>query len=566
MNNFNYKNLCPFKWFVLQNFPFIEADFDAITNWQLFCKLGEEMNKIIEKVNQAGVQTENLTNAFIDLQNYVNDYFENLDVQDEINNKLDEMAEGGELAEIINQEIFQELNRKIDLANSQLDTLINNYSDIFTNTNNKFVMIGDSIAEGYGWWGGNSQNKNNNNDGLMSLLRNDYPNSSFTNLSVSGSTIANITGHPNLQTQITNVPNNTTHCFIMTGINDVTVSMRDNANYIGYPTDKVIRDNYISNDFSTTCSAFESCITNLLQKNNDMKIYLLIDPTIDYDNYNIYDMCFSFLKFIADKYGVNVIDFRQMFRKYIEPYSSQYFYDKVHPNQNGYRLMYPYFRNHIRFDINDNFKELPPCLIVDTEFDFGIDLDTANSSAYNIARYLGALCPLWQQNFETIVINANNWGADINKVVKISYTFNYQFGKLNIESLRNINSYSYTFYIYSNKYSNNGEIIVRPTWNSQNFSEELTDDMNITDITQMKLPGIYRISYSRLPIIEHLISDLKSSNNGWAICEVITYDANNIIQKWTSFFKRDYIYYAYITNANTDNPGIVWKKIPLNNT
>lgn len=103
MNKFNYKNLSPFKWFVLQNFPFIEADFDAITNWQLFCKLGEEMNKIIEKVNQAGVQTENLTNAFIDLQNYVNNYFENLDIQEEVNNKLDEMSQSGELTEIIAQ-------------------------------------------------------------------------------------------------------------------------------------------------------------------------------------------------------------------------------------------------------------------------------------------------------------------------------------------------------------------------------------------------------------------------------------------------------------------------------
>ena len=113
MNKFNYKNLCPFKWFVLQNFPFIEADFDAITNWQLFCKLGEEMNKIIEKVNQAGEQTENLTNAFIELQNYVNNYFENLDVQEEINNKLDEMVEDDTLAEIINQQIFQDLNTAI---------------------------------------------------------------------------------------------------------------------------------------------------------------------------------------------------------------------------------------------------------------------------------------------------------------------------------------------------------------------------------------------------------------------------------------------------------------------
>ena len=86
--NYDYKNLRPFKWFVLQNFPFIEEDFDAITNWQLFCKLGEEINKIVQSVNDAGGQVEILTNAFNDLQNYVNNYFENLDVQEEINNKF----------------------------------------------------------------------------------------------------------------------------------------------------------------------------------------------------------------------------------------------------------------------------------------------------------------------------------------------------------------------------------------------------------------------------------------------------------------------------------------------
>lgn len=101
MNKFEYKNLTPFKWFVLENFPFIEADFDALTEWQLFCKLGKEMNKIINSENTLGTQMENVTNAFIDLQNYVNNYFENLDVQDEINNKLNQMAESGQLQEII---------------------------------------------------------------------------------------------------------------------------------------------------------------------------------------------------------------------------------------------------------------------------------------------------------------------------------------------------------------------------------------------------------------------------------------------------------------------------------
>ena len=103
MNKFDYKNLTPFKWFVLENFPFIEVDFDALTEWHLFCKLGKEINKIIDSQNIVGEQAENLTNAFNNLKNYVDNYFDNLDVQDEINNKLNEMAESGELTDIIAQ-------------------------------------------------------------------------------------------------------------------------------------------------------------------------------------------------------------------------------------------------------------------------------------------------------------------------------------------------------------------------------------------------------------------------------------------------------------------------------
>ena len=105
MNKFEFKNLTPFKWFVLENFPFIEADFDALTEWQLFCKLGKEINKIIDSQNVVGTEMEKFSQAFIELQNYVNNYFDNLDVQDEIDNKLNEMAEDGTLENIINKYI-----------------------------------------------------------------------------------------------------------------------------------------------------------------------------------------------------------------------------------------------------------------------------------------------------------------------------------------------------------------------------------------------------------------------------------------------------------------------------
>ena len=117
MNNFDYKNLTPFKWFVLENFPFIENDFDAINNYHLFSKVVEYLNKTIDNMNITGEQMENVTNAMTELQIYV----DNLDVQEEVNEKLDEMASDGTLEEIINQEIFAELNEKIDSAMLKTD-------------------------------------------------------------------------------------------------------------------------------------------------------------------------------------------------------------------------------------------------------------------------------------------------------------------------------------------------------------------------------------------------------------------------------------------------------------
>ena len=60
-------------------------------------------NTVIPTVNQNGQAVEELQNLYVELKSYVDNYFENLDIQEEINNKLDEMAESGELTEIIAQ-------------------------------------------------------------------------------------------------------------------------------------------------------------------------------------------------------------------------------------------------------------------------------------------------------------------------------------------------------------------------------------------------------------------------------------------------------------------------------
>ena len=63
----------------------------------------EYFDKVSVKTNELGNEVEKLSGAFIALKSYVDNYFDNLDVQEEINNKLDEMAESGQLTDIIAQ-------------------------------------------------------------------------------------------------------------------------------------------------------------------------------------------------------------------------------------------------------------------------------------------------------------------------------------------------------------------------------------------------------------------------------------------------------------------------------
>lgn len=76
---------------------------------------------VIPAIDNNAEALKEVQDLFLQLQDYVNDYFDELNVQSEINNKLDDMVEDGTLAEIINQQIFDELNDKIDQAMFKTD-------------------------------------------------------------------------------------------------------------------------------------------------------------------------------------------------------------------------------------------------------------------------------------------------------------------------------------------------------------------------------------------------------------------------------------------------------------
>ena len=94
--------LPPFKHFIMTVGEIPTSYLETMTYYEMLVWFTNYLGKtVIPAINENGEAVTELQNLFVELQNYVNDYFENLDVQEEINNKLDDMVEAGTLQEII---------------------------------------------------------------------------------------------------------------------------------------------------------------------------------------------------------------------------------------------------------------------------------------------------------------------------------------------------------------------------------------------------------------------------------------------------------------------------------
>lgn len=119
--NLSFRQLVLMNMQQLTNFPYIEKDFDALTDYELLSLVVKFLNDVIANQNKQNDSITRMYQSFLALQDYVNNtkdkledafnnlddyvrnYFDNLDVQEEINNKLDQMLEDGVLEQIIEQ-------------------------------------------------------------------------------------------------------------------------------------------------------------------------------------------------------------------------------------------------------------------------------------------------------------------------------------------------------------------------------------------------------------------------------------------------------------------------------
>ena len=104
----DYTELRPFRYWCQKVLPLVYDD--SLSYMELLCKVVDYLNKTMHDVDTLHTDVVQLHAAYIQLQQYVNAYFENLDVQQEIDKKLDEMAESGALLNIIKPSVIDEVN------------------------------------------------------------------------------------------------------------------------------------------------------------------------------------------------------------------------------------------------------------------------------------------------------------------------------------------------------------------------------------------------------------------------------------------------------------------------
>ena len=104
--------LPPFKHFCMTIGELPSSYLETMTYYEMLVWFTRYLqNTVIPALNNNAEAVNELQSLFIELKDYVDNYFDSVDFQEMVNDKLDEMAGDGTLAEIINQEIFGALNK-----------------------------------------------------------------------------------------------------------------------------------------------------------------------------------------------------------------------------------------------------------------------------------------------------------------------------------------------------------------------------------------------------------------------------------------------------------------------
>ena len=168
----DYTPLKPFRFWCQKILPLVYDD--SLSYYELLCKVVDYLNKTMEDVETLEGDISSMYEAYEQLETYVNEYFDNLDVQEEINNKLDEMSSTGELSALIskyvkpfleeqteyNEETRNYVNERLLYQDNEINNikyaigspLVANTAAEMTDTDRVYVYTGNETGYNNGDW------------------------------------------------------------------------------------------------------------------------------------------------------------------------------------------------------------------------------------------------------------------------------------------------------------------------------------------------------------------------------------------------------------------------------
>jgi CHASE3 domain sensor protein len=171
-----------FRNWVLQNFPFLENDFDALTDYELFCK-------IFEYIKNYQKEFDRIEKEIKDFEEYLS----TIDIEKTIHEILD--VELPELSEEILAEVdikLANLNEEISNTIEELNNNINNELDLI---NNEINSIKQGNINVYNPTNGENDTLNNTLQDIVGMIINTIPTAitcyEFDNLELSATEFDN---------------------------------------------------------------------------------------------------------------------------------------------------------------------------------------------------------------------------------------------------------------------------------------------------------------------------------------------------------------------------------------
>lgn len=126
-------------------------DSESGTVLQQTARMYAKVNEIVQNTNLQNETIADFVEQFEDLHTYVHDYFDNLDVQAEINKKLDDMASDGTITNLIKQYIdplYQAYQAQIDAEIEDQDVAINGQNGRIDIIESKVDTLGSGTPAG----------------------------------------------------------------------------------------------------------------------------------------------------------------------------------------------------------------------------------------------------------------------------------------------------------------------------------------------------------------------------------------------------------------------------------